>query len=129
MERLNRTVQMVVADPAYLLAPTDIGFSPEVSAVFALTLGSSIVKSTMAGAFALTMAQFNLYDTKHEFDSGFVDKAVLWIACFFNTLSVLAAETAYFCLAFPSLFLLMLYVLRVARGEMVRQYFLSLSHV
>ncbi len=119
MERLNRITQVAVRDEAYILTPVEIGFSAEASAVFTLGFASSIVRSVVAGSFSLTMAQFNLHDTKHEFDTSFLDKAILWATCFVNTLSVLIAETIYFCFGFPSFFLLMLYTLRVARGELV----------
>ncbi len=120
MERLNRVMQVAIKDEAYILTPVEIGFSAAATTVFTFSLASSIVMSVVSGAFSLTMAQFNLYETKHEFDTGIVDKAILWVACFVNTLSILIAETVYFCFGFPSFFLLMLYTLRVARGELVR---------
>ena len=120
MERLNRIMQVAVRNEDYILSPVEIGFSAEASTTFKFSLASSIVRSVAVGALSLTMAQFNLHNTKHEFDTSVLDKAVLWLACHMNMLSGLMAETIYFCFGFPSLFLLMLYTLRVARGELVR---------
>ncbi len=114
MERLNRTLRLGVT--GYFLTTTDIGF-PD-SDIFTFSWSSPIMVSTLMGLFSLTMAQFNLNQTKHQFDTDFKAKAIYFFTCLANSLSIFVTEITYFCFTFPFFYLLMLVMLQVSRGTM-----------